>query len=215
MGLAYIFAFAVYLAISIVVVRLAMKQAKTPKQRKVFGILAALFMYNLVFWDFLPTLILHQYYCQKESGFWVYKTAEQWRKENPDVVVGPVKPPEGMVLNSSGKGKMVMPDGARLVFTTYRDGDKSLEFSNSDGSKGYWLNNRFYSFMTNKKHTIFDVNVHTEMILDGINHQVMFKYVSVSNKRDDIRFWQDMRCNPKISKKDNEIMHSYNMGVNK
>lgn len=42
-----------------------------------------LVVYLPVFWDHIPTLIAHKYYCEKEAGFWVYKTPEQWKKENP------------------------------------------------------------------------------------------------------------------------------------
>jgi hypothetical protein len=45
-----------------------------------------LFMYLIVFWDQIPTLILHKHYCETEAGFWVYKTPEQWAKENPGVL---------------------------------------------------------------------------------------------------------------------------------
>ena len=33
-----------------------------------------LIVYLPVFWDFLPTVAVHQFYCAKDSGFWVYKT---------------------------------------------------------------------------------------------------------------------------------------------
>lgn len=39
----------------------------------------------LVFWDWPLTVIAHQYYCEKEAGFWVYKTLEEWKAENPGV----------------------------------------------------------------------------------------------------------------------------------
>lgn len=42
-------------------------------------------MYLAVFWDHVPTLIVHKYRCEKEAGFWIYKTIEQWKKENPSV----------------------------------------------------------------------------------------------------------------------------------
>jgi len=41
-----------------------------------------------VFWDWLPTVVAHRYYCEKEAGFWVYKTVEQWKAENPGVMEG-------------------------------------------------------------------------------------------------------------------------------
>lgn len=38
-----------------------------------------------VFWDWLPTVWLHSYYCEKYAGLSVYKTPEQWRLANPGV----------------------------------------------------------------------------------------------------------------------------------
>lgn len=47
-----------------------------------------LIVYLPVFWDWLPTVVAHKYYCEKEAGFWVYKTVEQWKTENPGVMEG-------------------------------------------------------------------------------------------------------------------------------
>ena len=38
-----------------------------------------------MFWDWLPTVWLHSYYCDKDAGITVSKTPEQWAKDNPDV----------------------------------------------------------------------------------------------------------------------------------
>lgn len=43
-------------------------------------------MWLLVFWDWIPTVAAHKYYCAKEGGFFVHKSLEQWKKENPGVV---------------------------------------------------------------------------------------------------------------------------------
>jgi hypothetical protein len=43
-------------------------------------------MWLIPFWDWIPTVAMHQYYCATEAGFWVYKTPEQWKKENPGVM---------------------------------------------------------------------------------------------------------------------------------
>jgi hypothetical protein len=32
------------------------------------------------------TVAVHQYYCAKDAGFWVYKTLGQWKAENPGVM---------------------------------------------------------------------------------------------------------------------------------
>jgi hypothetical protein len=86
MGLLVILAGVVYLLISLSLIKLAAGKAR---QRGIagwkWGVPAALGMYLLVFWDHLPTLIARQYYCQKEAGFTVYKTLDQWKQANPGV----------------------------------------------------------------------------------------------------------------------------------
>jgi hypothetical protein len=37
-----------------------------------------------VFWDWIPTIIAHDYYC-KQTGVTEFKPVEQWKKENPGV----------------------------------------------------------------------------------------------------------------------------------
>ena len=86
MGLMALIFFAVYLLISIWAVRKAAGWAKANNRKPwVWGGLAAFVMYNLVFWDLIPTLIVHKHYCDTQAGFWVYKTPEQWRAENPRI----------------------------------------------------------------------------------------------------------------------------------
>lgn len=86
-GLAYLVAFVLYLLISIGVVRWAINYArKNGKSAKRWGWGAAFVMYSIVFWDWIPTVAVHQYYCAKDSGFWVYKTLDQWKAENPGVM---------------------------------------------------------------------------------------------------------------------------------
>jgi len=96
MGLAFLVFFAVYLLISIGVVKWAIGYArKNGKSTKKWGWGAAFVMYSLVFWDWIPTVAVHQFYCAKDSGFWVYKTFDQWKAENPGVM-------EGLVANKGG-----------------------------------------------------------------------------------------------------------------
>ncbi|MBW8457794.1 MAG: hypothetical protein K0M58_05055 [Thiobacillus sp.] len=86
-GLMVLLALGVYLAISALVVWLSARWAKKRGRRGwVWGGVAAFAMYNLVFWDLIPTLAMHKYYCATEAGFWVYKTPEQWVKANPGVM---------------------------------------------------------------------------------------------------------------------------------
>ncbi len=87
MGFVIVIALGLYLLISIGVVSWAVKYAKKHgKSAKRWGWSAALIMYLIPFWDWIPTVITHQYYCSTEAGFWVYKTPEQWMKENPGVM---------------------------------------------------------------------------------------------------------------------------------
>ena len=87
LGLIVLFVIGVYLAVSALVVWLASRWAKKHKRRGwVWGGVAAFTMYNLVFWDLIPTLVIHKYYCATEAGFWVYKTPDQWIRENPGVM---------------------------------------------------------------------------------------------------------------------------------
>jgi hypothetical protein len=87
MGLVIFAAIGLYLLISIAVVCGMVRTArKNGRNAKLLGWSAALVMYLIPFWDWLPTVATHQYYCATEAGFWVYKTPEQWNKENPGVM---------------------------------------------------------------------------------------------------------------------------------
>ncbi|MDE2309287.1 MAG: hypothetical protein KGL01_00480 [Betaproteobacteria bacterium] len=64
------------------------KKGWTGRKRYLGAVIGFLIVYLPVFWDFIPTLVVHQYYCAKDSGFWVYKTLDQWKAENPGVMEG-------------------------------------------------------------------------------------------------------------------------------
>lgn len=86
LGLAFLFVGVVYLFISVWLIKLAMRQAiKRGIAKWKWGVPTALVMYLLIFWDHIPTLVVHQYYCKSDVGFTVYKTLEEWKKENPGV----------------------------------------------------------------------------------------------------------------------------------
>ena len=76
----------IYLLISIAVVLLVVRYARNKGAgAKRWGWGAALVMWLIPFWDWLPTAAVHQYYCATEAGVWVNKTFDQWKQENPDV----------------------------------------------------------------------------------------------------------------------------------
>jgi hypothetical protein len=89
MGAVVILVMGLYLLISIGVVKAAIAYArKNGKRVWAWGWGAALVMYLIPFWDWIPTVVMHRYYCATEAGFWIYKTPEQWIKENPGVISG-------------------------------------------------------------------------------------------------------------------------------
>jgi hypothetical protein len=151
LGLVVLFVIGIYFVLSLVVTIFAAHQAdKRGKNPWVWGGLAAFAMYNLVFWDLIPTLVMHKYYCSTQAGFWVYKTPEQWKAENSGVAetLSMSHLPEQYRVNpingNSGDSIYILPDGTRLV-AHYRD-DRTLmvvEFMKPDGLRGYWLNERF------------------------------------------------------------------------
>jgi hypothetical protein len=87
LGLVVLLFVAAYLLVSALVTWLAVRWARKHDRRPwLWGGLAAFAMYNLVFWDWIPTVVMHRYYCATEAGFWIYKTPAQWAKENPGVL---------------------------------------------------------------------------------------------------------------------------------
>ena len=86
-GLVVVFFIGLYLLISLLVIFFSARTARKHGRRGwVWGLVAAFVMYNLVFWDWIPTVAMHNYECATEAGYWVYKTPEQWEKENPGVL---------------------------------------------------------------------------------------------------------------------------------
>lgn len=87
MGLVILGTLALYLLISVfVVIGAIMHAKKTGKSAVRWGFGAALVLYLIPFWDWIPTVAVHQYYCKKEAGFRVYKSLDQWKQENPGVM---------------------------------------------------------------------------------------------------------------------------------
>lgn len=95
-ALPYIIFFGVYLLLSGWLTDWAARKAKV---RGIagwkWGLPMALVMYNLVFWDWLPMEAMFKYHCATESGFTMYKTLDEWKRENPGVAetLVPVKNP--------------------------------------------------------------------------------------------------------------------------
>lgn len=146
-GLMILLFFVVYLAVLVWVTRStaswATRNNRSPWR---WGALAVFVMYNLVFWDFIPTLVTHKYYCSNEAGFWVYKTPEQWKLENPGVAETLSNIPSKQYLTSEkpDSRQYLLPDGTRLTADFNGRGELMwVNFEAKDNSSGYWLNQRF------------------------------------------------------------------------
>lgn len=91
--IAILFFLGIYLLVSIGVIKAAMAWAKWQERRRwLWGGLAGFLMYNLIFWDWLPTMIAYKYYCDTQAGFTVFKTPEQWKNDNPNLTNESLKP---------------------------------------------------------------------------------------------------------------------------
>lgn len=168
-GLMVLLALGVYLAISAMVVWLSASWAKKRGRRGwVWGGVAAFVMYNLVFWDWIPTVATHQYYCAKDSGFWVYKTVDQWKAENPGVL-------ERLVSNSKPILKTVYA-GNNYTTTVILN------------SRFNWIVGKTGPFLVNRHQWI-------QELVDTQNGEVLARYVDFSSGNGNIggeppiKFW--------------------------
>ncbi len=150
-----------YVIFSIIVVLIvAFIAGKKGRSALKWGIGAALVMYHLVFWDFIPTWAVYKYYCATKAGFWVYKTPEQWKAENPGVA----------------------------ETLTWREMSKS--FNNSDEVWGYVVNERIAWSTHKFKIPILPIGVFTDSIIDIKTNDVLVKRVRVGSRSiNEYRFW--------------------------
>lgn len=75
-----------YLILTLVLVTVNVRSArKEGKSGWARGLVVFVFMYLLLFWDWIPMRIVIQHYCTSQGGFVVNKTFDQWKAENPGV----------------------------------------------------------------------------------------------------------------------------------
>lgn len=87
MGFVILMIIGAYLLISAGVVAGAITYAQQRGKSTIrWGASAVLVMFLIPGWDWIPTIVAHKYYCEKDAGFWVYKTLDQWKAENPGIV---------------------------------------------------------------------------------------------------------------------------------
>ncbi len=167
-GLMFLLAFGIYLAVSAWVVKATVHWARrTGRGVKRWGFVAAFVMYLLVFWDHIPTLLLHKYYCATKAGFWVYKTPDQWKRENPGWA-------ETLTWQSNA------PD-----------------YQSPNITHGYRLNERFAWVIKTDESLVLPVRVSYETIVDLANNEVAIKRVNVGagyiGRFEMLRFWTSLK----------------------
>ena len=80
-GLLYLLFFWMYLWLSIKAVKLAARWAKSHGRRpRLWGFLAGLAMYSIIFWDLIPAFSLWGYECATRAGFTQYQTLDEWKQ---------------------------------------------------------------------------------------------------------------------------------------
>lgn len=77
--------FVVLIACTVWGYKIAKRRGLSPGRRRLSAAIGFAVVFLPVFWDTIPTLWLHRHYCETEGGFTVYKTLEQWKRENPGV----------------------------------------------------------------------------------------------------------------------------------
>lgn len=118
MGFVILMVMGAYLLISFGVVAGAISYALGRGKSVIrWGLGVALVMFLIPCWDWIPTVVANKYYCEKESGFWVYKTLEQWKAENPRVM-------ERLVVNKGAPSRHEQFDDGHGVTDTYLLNDR-------------------------------------------------------------------------------------------
>lgn len=79
-----------YLALAVLAtvaaVRLARARGLSRRKCWLSGGAVALVFYLIPFWDWIPTVIAHNYYCVTQAKFEVYRTVDQWKRENAEIL---------------------------------------------------------------------------------------------------------------------------------
>lgn len=83
-GLAYLALGALYVVAMVCLVGWAWRQGRKLNRSVAIACatLAFLSLYLPVFWDFIPTIIAHRYYCAKDAGIVMVKDPRQWASEH-------------------------------------------------------------------------------------------------------------------------------------
>ena len=176
LGLLVIVFLVIYLLLSIWAVKLAVKWAKATRRRSwLWGSVTAFLMYNLMFWDFIPSLLAYKYYCSTRAGSWIYKMPEEWMAENPKMRSG-VETREQVTHDR-----------------TLEKIERGIVITSS-------LNTRSpvkLVMRTTRLFSILEVREHQELLIDSYTNSALAKNISFSaghwggapNELSDYRFW--------------------------
>ncbi len=170
-GLLYLIAGYIYWVVSSFLTRSA---ASAAKKRSIagwkWGLPMAIIMFHLVFWDLIPTFVTLQYNCITEGGYWVYKTPEQWKIENPNVAK--------VLFHTKGIDSLSKGDRYNYIDT-------------------YYLNQRFdWVVERNRFRQLRYLRHEEQKIVDKKTGEVMARYIGFNTKIgggiswEKIKFWQ-------------------------
>ena len=197
-GLFFLLLFVPYILFSIWITKHAYRACKKRGISGFWGgVPVTLIMYNLVFWDLIPTMISHKHHCSTEAGFFVYKDLDQWKSENSGVF-------ETLSLNNlsnddwtesysllHGTSNDLLPDGSTLHPKYDVKGDLMyVEYQMPDGSKGYQLNERFrYSLKdhirsTDEKELFMNVWRWQKEVTDSMTGEILAREVNFTSGND-------------------------------
>jgi hypothetical protein len=204
-GLLYLIVGYIYWFVSSFLTR---KAASAAKIRGIagwkWGLPMAVLMYHLVFWDLIPTFVTLEYYCMTESGYWVYKTPEQWKVENPGVAETLNTEPDKSeikrywVKTKGLKRFYQLPDGTGLIaHYNVRKNYMYTYIRHNDERKTSWLNQRF-EWVTKKDRftNLKYLSRKEEKIVDRKTGEIMARHISFDTKIgggiswEKIKFWQ-------------------------
>lgn len=168
---------AIYLVLLIAVTvwgyRHAAKKGLPRKQRWLWAAGGFLLVYLPVFWDWIPTVAAHQYYCTTQAGFWIYKTVDQWKKENPGVI-------ETLVAN---KGYPSSHEGDMVNYATTN-----------------FLNSRFNLVVKHRGPLFLHRWLREDTLIDTNTNETLARYVDFSTSQErrqagwsGWKFWLDSR----------------------
>lgn len=158
MGLVVLGALAIYVVVLVAVTwfayRWAAKRGLPRGKRWLAAAGGFLVVYLPAFWDHIPTLVAHNYYCEKEAGFWQYRTVEQWKAEN-----------SGIAETLTWREIPIQPDTITLP----------------DGTNRYILNERFVSETHQRRLSLLPVTVWRSVIRDRKTEDIMAKLAGVGS----------------------------------